>query len=60
MRATARPRFRDIAYRGGTRDEALHLVVARLRRYISTRIAARDVSLQMIDCCILFGNQPFQ
>ena len=26
----------------------------------SGRIAAGDVSFQMIDCCILFGDQPFQ
>jgi hypothetical protein len=26
----------------------------------SSRIAAGDVSFEMIDCCILFGNQPFQ
>ena len=24
------------------------------------RIAAGDISFQMIDSCILFGNQPFQ
>ncbi len=24
------------------------------------RIAAGDVSFQMIDCCILLGDQPFQ